>query len=46
MEIVRRVGGVRLLLKKPLLEPMNEEDMRRFAEEAERRGGQGGREVY
>jgi len=24
MEIVRRVGGVRLLLKRPFLEPMNE----------------------
>jgi hypothetical protein len=36
VEVSRRVGGVRLLLRKPFLEPMNEEDMRRLAEEARR----------
>jgi hypothetical protein len=41
IEISRRVGGVRLLLKKPFPEPINEEDMRKLAEEA-RRGDQGG----
>jgi hypothetical protein len=40
MEIVRRVGGVRLLLKRPFLEPMNEGNMRGLTEEAERRGGE------
>lgn len=39
METVKRGGGARLLLKKPFPEPLNEEDIRRLAEEAKRRGG-------
>lgn len=39
MEIVRRVGGVRLLLKRPFLEPMNEGEY----EEAHGEGREEGR---
>jgi len=37
VEVSKRVGGVRLLLRKPFLEPMNEGNMRGLAEEAKRR---------
>jgi hypothetical protein len=40
MAIIRRIRGVRLLLKRPFLEPMNEGNMRGLAGEAERRGGE------
>ena len=40
MAIIRRIRGVKLLLKRPFLEPMNEGNMRRLAGEAERRGGE------
>ncbi len=38
MAIIRRIRGVRLLLKRPFLEPMNEGNMRRLA--GEPRGGE------
>ena len=45
VEVSKRVGGVRLLLRKPFLEPMNEGNMRRLAEDGgdqeEGRGSQG-----
>jgi len=31
VEVSKRVGGARLLLRKPFLEPMNEGNMRRLA---------------
>jgi len=40
VEVSKEIGGVRLLLRKPFLEPMNEGNMRRLAEEARRRGGE------
>ena len=40
VEFSKRVGGARLLLRKPFLEPMNEGNMRRLAGKAERRGGE------
>jgi hypothetical protein len=40
VEVSKRVEGVGLLLRKPFLEPMNEENMRRLAEEAKRRRSQ------
>jgi len=40
VEVSKEIGGVRLLLRKPFLEPMNEGNMRRLAEEAKRRGGE------
>jgi hypothetical protein len=40
VEVSKKIGGVRLLLRKPFLEPMNEGNMRRLAEEARRRGGE------
>jgi hypothetical protein len=40
VEVSKRVGGIRLLLRKPFLEPMNEGNMRRLTGEAERRGGE------
>ena len=41
VEVSKRVGGARLLLRKPFLEPMNEGNMRRLAEEAKRRSLRG-----
>ena len=38
VEFSKRVGGIRLLLRKPFLEPMNEGNMRRFT--GEPRGGE------
>jgi hypothetical protein len=38
MAIIRRIRGVRLLLKRPFLEPMNEGNMRGLA--GEPRGGE------
>jgi hypothetical protein len=38
VEVSKRVGGIRLLLRKPFLEPMNEGNVRRLA--GEPRGGE------
>ena len=40
MEIIRRIRGVRLLLKRPFLEPMNEGEYEEARGGAERRGGE------